>query len=222
LVFLCGIKEVYRSEVHEVGQWKLEKNEDGCRLCYCSYLMIIRSCCDCQQVSIIGTSCLLLFVCLYRLVLLLLLLLFFCCFFVVLLSLLSVGGGLGRKVARVHFAGRWALCVEIWGKYLVGRFGCSFLGVTQYDGDGDGDGEDDDNTKGKFSAAVTLFGWISSKEHQSSGVPSCHIIPAGHLLCCCRNKKPKREVTSSTALEVGRRGKQFGRNVTRGRNFVAC
>lgn len=29
-----------------------------------------------------------------------------CCCFVVLLSLLSVGGGLGRKVARVHFAGR--------------------------------------------------------------------------------------------------------------------
>jgi hypothetical protein len=102
LVFLGSIKEVYRGEVHEIGQWKLEKNEDGCRLCYCSYLMIIRSCCDCQQVSIIGNCCLLLFVCLYCLLLLLL----FCSFFVVLLSLLSVGGGLGRKVARVHFAGR--------------------------------------------------------------------------------------------------------------------
>ncbi len=142
----------------------------------------------------------------------------------VLLSLLSVGGGLGRKVARVHFAGRWALCVEIWGKYLVGRFACSFLGVAEYDGDGDDDDEDedDDNTKGEFSAAMTLFGGISSKEHQSSGVPSCHIIPAGHLLCRCRNKKPKREDTSSTALEAGRRGKQFERNVTCGRNFVAC
>ncbi len=64
-VFLGSIKEVYRGEVHEIGQWKLEKNEDGCRLCYCSYLMIIRSCCDCQQVSIIGNCCLLLFVCLY-------------------------------------------------------------------------------------------------------------------------------------------------------------
>jgi hypothetical protein len=97
-------------------------------------------------------------------VLLLLLLLLFCSFFVVLLSLLSVGGGLGRKVARVHFAGRWALCVEIWGKYPVGSFVCSFLGVAEYDGDGDGDGDDndddDDNAKGKFSAAVTLFGGI--------------------------------------------------------------
>jgi hypothetical protein len=76
--------------------------------------------------------------------------------------------------------------------------------------------EDDDNTKGEFSAAMTLFGGISSKEHQSSGVLSCHIIPAGHLLCRCRNKKPKREDTSCTALEAGRRGKQFERNVTCG------
>jgi hypothetical protein len=32
----------------------------------------------------------------------------------------------------------------------------SFLGVAEYDGDD----EDDDNTKGKFSATVTLFGGI--------------------------------------------------------------